>query len=57
MSSKLWSPTWLREPRANLFADPPLLRAQALRVETSARALVGDESIRAFDLSNELDDA
>jgi endo-1,4-beta-mannosidase len=57
MSGKLWWPAWLREPRANLFADPTLLGAQALLVETCARALAGDDSIRAFDLSNELDDA
>lgn len=57
MSGKMWWPRWLGEPRPNLFADPELLRAQALLVETCARALAGDASIRAFDLSNELDDA
>jgi endo-1,4-beta-mannosidase len=57
MSGKMWWPSWMREPRANLFADPTLLRAQTLLVETCARALAGDASIRAFDLSNELDDA
>jgi endo-1,4-beta-mannosidase len=57
MSGKMWWPAWMREPRASLFADATLLRAQALLVETCARALAGDDSIRAFDLSNELDDA
>lgn len=60
MSGKMWWPRWsafMREPRPNLFSDPTLLRAQALLVETCARALAGDASIRAFDLSNELDDA
>jgi endo-1,4-beta-mannosidase len=57
MSGKIWWPDWLHEPRANLFADPTLLRSQALLVETCARALAGDASIRAFDLGNELDDA
>jgi endo-1,4-beta-mannosidase len=57
MSGKMWWPAWMREPRASLFADPTLLRAQALLVETCARALAGDDSIRAFDLSNEIDDA
>lgn len=57
MSGKIWWPAWMREPRASLFADPSLLRAQALLVETCARALAGDDSIRAFDLSNEIDDA
>jgi endo-1,4-beta-mannosidase len=57
MSGKMWWPAWMREPRASLFTDPTLLRAQALLVETCARALAGDDSIRAFDLSNEIDDA
>jgi endo-1,4-beta-mannosidase len=57
MSGKMWWPAWLHEPRPSLFADPSLLRSQALLVETCARALAGDASIRAFDLSNELDDA
>jgi endo-1,4-beta-mannosidase len=57
MSGKMWWPAWMREPRASLFADPTLLRSQTLLVETCARALAGDASIRAFDLSNELDDA
>jgi endo-1,4-beta-mannosidase len=57
MSGKMWWPAWMRVPRANLFLDPTLLRAQVLLVESCARALAGDDSIRAFDLSNELDDA
>jgi endo-1,4-beta-mannosidase len=57
MSGKMWWPAWMRGPRASLFADPTLLRAQTLLVESCARALAGDDSIRAFDLSNELDDA
>jgi hypothetical protein len=57
MSGKMWWPSFMREPRSNLFADPSLLRSQVLLVETCARALAGDASIPAFDLSNELDDA
>ena len=57
MSGKMWWPSWMREPRSSLFGDPTLLRAQTLLVETCARALAGDASIRAFDLSNEIDDA
>jgi hypothetical protein len=57
MSGAMWWPAWLREPRPSLFADPSLLRSQALLVESCARALAGAPSIRAFDLSNELDDA
>ena len=57
MSGKMWWPGFVREPRRSLFSDPMLLRAQTLLVETCARALAGDASIRAFDLSNELDDA
>lgn len=45
-----------RKP-AELFSDPCVLRSQALLVETCARSLAGDDSIRAFDLSNEIDDA
>ncbi len=60
MSGKFWWPAWMRDrhgiPRS-LYADPTLLRSQALLVETCARALAGDSSIRAFDLSNEIDDA
>jgi endo-1,4-beta-mannosidase len=57
MSGKMWWPSWMREPRRDLWSDPTLLRAQTLLVDTCARALAGDASIRAFDLSNELDDA
>jgi endo-1,4-beta-mannosidase len=60
MSGKMWWPGWMRDehgaPRG-LYSDPTLLRSQALLVETCARALAGDASIRAFDLSNEIDDA
>jgi beta-galactosidase len=57
MSGKMWWPSFMREPRSSLFADPSLLRSQVLLVDTCARALAGDASIRAFDLSNEIDDA
>jgi endo-1,4-beta-mannosidase len=60
MSGKLWWPAWMRDahgvPR-DLYTDPTLLRSQALLVETCAKALAGDASIRAFDLSNEIDGA
>lgn len=57
MSGRMWWPAWLHEPRANLFSDPSLLRSQTLLVQECARALAGDASIRAFDLTNEIDDA
>jgi endo-1,4-beta-mannosidase len=60
MSGKLWWPAWMRDEQgapSNLYADPTLLRSQALLVGTCAGALAGDSSIRAFDLSNEIDDA
>ena len=60
MSGKIWWPAWMRDPHGvprGLYSDPTLLRSQALLVETCARALAGDGSIRAFDLSNEIDDA
>jgi endo-1,4-beta-mannosidase len=60
MSGKLWWPGWMLDQHGSprgLYSDPALLRSQALLVETCARALAGDASIRAFDLSNEIDDA
>lgn len=60
MSGRFWWPDWMIDSRgipADLFSDPAILRSQALLVDTCARALAGDESIRAFDLSNEIDDA
>jgi len=60
MSGKLWWPAWMRDHHGtpkSLYTDATLLRSQALLVETCARALAGDASIRAFDLSNEVDDA
>ena len=60
MSGKLWWPAWMRDemgtPRA-LYTEPTLLRSQSLLVTTCAAALAGDTSIRAFDLTNEIDDA
>jgi endo-1,4-beta-mannosidase len=59
MSGRAWWPRWMLEggrPR-DLFTDPTLLRAQALLVETCARALAGDRALRAIDLANEIDDA
>jgi endo-1,4-beta-mannosidase len=60
MSGKFWWPAWMRDcdgTPGDIYSDPALLRSQALLVETCAHALAGDASIRAFDLSNEIDDA
>ena len=60
MSGRMWWPEWMVDDRgvaADLFADPVILRSQALLVETCARALSGDNYVRAFDLANEIDDA
>jgi endo-1,4-beta-mannosidase len=60
MSGQFWWPRWMLDAHgrpADLFSDPTILRSQALLVETCARALAGDDSIRAFDLANEIDDA
>lgn len=60
MSGRFWWPDWMTDAQGNhadLFSDPEVLRSQALLVETCASALSGDDSIRAFDLSNEIDDA
>ena len=60
MSGRFWWPDWMVDAHgipADLFSDPAILRSQALLVETCARALSRDTSIRAFDLSNEIDDS
>lgn len=60
MSGCIWWPDWMLDAQAkprDLFSDPAILRSQALLVEACARPLAGDDSIRAFDLANEIDDA
>jgi len=60
MSGRIWWPEWMIGSggrHANLFSDPAILRSQALLAETCAHALAGDASIRAFDVSNEIDEA
>lgn len=59
MSGRFWWPDWMisKGAAADLFSDPVVLRSQSLLVDACARALAGDASIRAFDLSNEIDDA
>jgi endo-1,4-beta-mannosidase len=60
MSGKFWWPAWMLDAQGgpgDLFSDPTILRTQAMLVETCACALSGDETIRAFDLANEIDDA
>lgn len=60
MSGQFWWPNWMLDAHGrpgDLFSDPTILRSQSLLVETCSRALSGDDSIRAFDLANEIDDA
>lgn len=60
MSGRMWWPRWMLDEHnrpANVFGDPALLHSQTLLVETCARALSGDNAIRAFDLANEIDGA
>jgi endo-1,4-beta-mannosidase len=60
MSGKFWWPGWMLDAQGrpgDLFSDPTILRTQSMLVETCARALAGESSIRAFDLANEIDDA
>ncbi len=60
MSGRIWWPHWMLDPRGqprDLFADPLLVESQVLLVESCARALAGDDAIRAFDVANEIDDA
>jgi len=60
MSGRIWWPPWMLnaagEP-ADLFSDPTLLHSQTLLVEQCASVLAGDSCVRAFDLTNEIDDA
>jgi endo-1,4-beta-mannosidase len=59
MSGRFWWPEWMLDARGipgDLYSDP-ILESQALLAATCARALAGDDSIRAFDLTNEIDDA
>jgi endo-1,4-beta-mannosidase len=56
----MWWPDWMLDARGRprgLFVDPELLAAQALLVETCARALLGEAPLRALDLANEIDGA
>ncbi len=60
MSGRFWWPEWMLDAQGrpgDLFSDPTILRTQSMLVETCARALAGESSIRAFDLANEIDDA
>jgi endo-1,4-beta-mannosidase len=59
MSGRIWWPEWMLGRDGvpmNVYAGPAL-EAQALLADTCARALAGSEAIRAFDLTNEIDDA
>lgn len=60
MSGVIWWPDWMIAAdgrKANLYSDPFILRQQARLCEDLARALAGDASVRAFDVSNEMDEA
>ncbi len=59
MSGRFWWPEWMLDSQGNpgdLYSDP-ILKSQVLLATTCARALAGDDSVRAFDLSNEIDDS
>lgn len=60
MSGRIWWPKWMLNatgaPR-DLYVDAEILESQELLVESCARALAGDDAIRAFDVANEIDDA
>jgi endo-1,4-beta-mannosidase len=60
MSGQLWWPDWMLDGAGrpgDLFSDPVILKSQTLLAESCARALAGNDAIRAFDLANEIDDA
>ncbi len=60
MSGQMWWPEWMLDKAGrpgDLFSDPIILKSQSLLVESCARALAGNDAIRAFDLANEIDGA
>lgn len=60
MSGRIWWPEWMLDAQGrprDLYADASLLSSQTLLAETCVNALAGDDAIRAFDLTNEIDDA
>ena len=61
MSGRIWWPRWMLDAGGapvDLYSDATALRSQALLVRTCAEALRdAGGAIRAFDLTNEIDDA
>ena len=60
MSGRMWWPAWMLDAAGtpgSLWTDPILLDTQAMLAREIAGALAGDASIRAIDLTNEVDDA
>ncbi|CAN5135884.1 hypothetical protein BH23GEM2_BH23GEM2_05360 [soil metagenome] len=60
MSGRIWWPDWMLEPDGrprDIYSEPLLLSSLALLADSCARAFAGDDSIRAFDLANEIDAA
>jgi endo-1,4-beta-mannosidase len=60
MSGRIWWPDWMLTPSGgarNIYSDPLVLSSLVLLAEACAGALAGDDSIRALDLANEIDDA
>ena len=60
MSGSIWWPAWMLGTDgvpADLYADPSVVRSQALLARTCASALAGDASVRAIDIANEIDEA
>jgi endo-1,4-beta-mannosidase len=60
MSGRIWWPDWMLDAEGrpgSLWTDPTILRSQELLAEEVAGALAGSATIRAIDLTNEVDDA
>ena len=60
MSGRIWWPEWMLDEGgkpADLYSDASVLRSQALLAGACASALAGDASVRAIDITNEIDDA
>jgi endo-1,4-beta-mannosidase len=60
MSGRIWWPAWMLDVHghpADLYSDGAVLPSEVLLVSSCARVLAGDRAVRAFDLTNEIDDA
>ena len=60
MSGRMWWPDWMLDQSgsaADIYEEPVIVDALIKLVGGCAAALSGDQSVRAFDIANEIDDA